>query len=125
MPSQITNAVDPKLITPSESKGTLEIIGRGYFAPQNQASDRLEIIDLLNSQITSVHTSLSLDPVLPTIRLLQTTHAVSEYVEFYNHERPHQGLDNELVVSQLSETATKDTVKVRSRLGGLLNFYYR
>ena len=52
-------------------------------------------------------------------------HAVSEYVEFYNHERPHQGLENKLVVSQLSETATKGPVKVRSRLGGLLNFYYR
>ena len=52
-------------------------------------------------------------------------HAVSEYVEFYNHERPHQGLENELVVSQLSETADKDPVKVRSRLGGLLNFYCR
>ena len=103
----------------------MEIIGRGYFAPQNQASDRLEIIDLLNSQITSVHISLSLDPVLPTIRLLQTTHAVSEYVGFYNHERPHQGLDNELVVSQSTKISAEDSVKVRSRLGGLLNFYYR
>ena len=52
-------------------------------------------------------------------------HAVSEYVAFYNHERPHQGLENELVLSQSSETATKGAVKVRSRLGGLLNFYYR
>ena len=52
-------------------------------------------------------------------------HAVSEYVEFYNHERPHQGLENELVASQLIETVTKGNVKVRSRLGGLLNFYYR
>lgn len=51
--------------------------------------------------------------------------AVSEYVEFYNHERPHQGLENELVVFQSSETATIGPVKVRSRLGGLLNFYYR
>ena len=49
----------------------------------------------------------------------------SLYVEFYNHERSHQGLENELVVSQLSETATKGPVKVRSRLGGLLNFFYR
>ena len=56
-------------------KGTLEIVGRGYFAPQTRASDRLEIIDLLNPQITSVHIALSLDPVLPTIRILQNTHA--------------------------------------------------
>ena len=52
-------------------------------------------------------------------------HAVSEYVEFYNHERPHQGLENELVVSQSTEISAEDGVKVRSRLGGLLNFYYR
>ena len=52
-------------------------------------------------------------------------HAVSEYVEFYNHERPHQGLNNELIESQSAETATKGPVRVRSRLGGLLNFYYR
>ena len=52
-------------------------------------------------------------------------HAVSEYVESFNRERPHQGLDNKLIESQSAETATKDTVKVKSRLGGLLNFYYR
>ena len=52
-------------------------------------------------------------------------HAVSEYVEYYNHERPHQGLNNELIESQSAETATKGPVRVRSRLGGLLNFYHR
>ena len=52
-------------------------------------------------------------------------HAVSEYVEFYNHERPHQGLGNEIVVSQSTEISAEDGVKVKSRLGGLLNFYYR
>ena len=52
-------------------------------------------------------------------------HAVSEYVEFYNHERPHQGLGNEIVVSQSTEISAEDGVKVRSRLGGRLNFYYR
>ena len=52
-------------------------------------------------------------------------HGVSEYVEFYNHDLPHQGLGSELVVSQSSETATKGPVKVRFRLDGLLNFYYQ
>ena len=52
-------------------------------------------------------------------------HAVSEYVDFYNHERPHQGLENELVVSQSTKISTEYDVKARSRLGGLLNFYYR
>ena len=52
-------------------------------------------------------------------------HAVSEYVEFYNHERPHQGLDNELVMPELGEIKAEGEVKIKSRLGGLLNFYYR
>jgi len=52
-------------------------------------------------------------------------HAVSEYVEFYNHERPHQSLDNELVVPELGEIKAEGEVKIKSRLGGLLNFYYR
>jgi hypothetical protein len=52
-------------------------------------------------------------------------HAVSEYVESYNRERPYQGLDNELIESPSVETETKGPVKVKSRLGGLLNFYYR
>ena len=52
-------------------------------------------------------------------------HAVFEYVEFYNHERPHQGLDNELVVPELGEIKAEGEVKIKSRLGGLLNFYYR
>ena len=51
--------------------------------------------------------------------------AVPEYVNFYNHERPHQGLENELVESQLAEFSAEDGVKVKSRLGGLLNFYHR
>jgi hypothetical protein len=59
------------------------------------------------------------------IRILQNTDAVSEYVDFYNHERPRPGLDNELVVSQSPKISAEDGVKVRCRLGGLLNFYYR
>ena len=51
--------------------------------------------------------------------------AVSEYVEFYNHERSHQGLENDLVVSQSTKFSSGDGLNVRSRLGGLLNFYYR
>ena len=52
-------------------------------------------------------------------------HAVFEYVEFYNHERPHQGLGNELIVCQSTKISAEDDVKVRSRLGWLLNFYTR
>lgn len=52
-------------------------------------------------------------------------HAVSEYVELYNRERQLQGLNNELVVPELREIKGEAEVKVKSRLGGLLNFYYR
>ena len=47
------------------------------------------------------------------------------YVEFYNSERPHQGLHNQLVLASVPEKAKDSDVKVKSRLGGLLNYYYR
>ena len=58
--------------------------------------------------------------------------AVKEYEEFYNTERPHQGLDNELIMPNansrgmqiLSDFQEVPIVK-SERLGGLLNFYYR
>lgn len=51
--------------------------------------------------------------------------AVAEYVEFYNSERPHQGLNNRLVSHDDAKKSENTQIKVKSRLGGLLNFYYR
>lgn len=51
--------------------------------------------------------------------------AVSEYVEFYNSDRPHQGLNNRLVSHDGVIKSENTQIKVKSRLGGLLNFYYR
>ena len=51
--------------------------------------------------------------------------AVRKYVEFYNQERPHQGLDNELVIDNSEGFDSDAPVKVKERLGGLLNYYYR
>ena len=51
--------------------------------------------------------------------------AVSEYVEFYNSERPHQGLNNRPVSHDGVIKSENTQIKVKSRLGGLLNFYYR
>ena len=51
--------------------------------------------------------------------------AVREYVEFYNQERPHQGLDNELVIDNSEGIVSDAPVKVEERLGGLLNYYCR
>lgn len=71
--------------------------------------------------------------------------AVSEYEIFYNTERPHQNLDNELISPEQNEhykelrlTREQNRGKVlyksakdrnlivkKQRLGGILNFYYR
>lgn len=71
--------------------------------------------------------------------------AVSEYEIYYNTERPHQNLDNELISPKenehyeelrLTREQNKGKVLYKSvkdgslivkigRLGGILNFYYR
>ena len=51
--------------------------------------------------------------------------AVRDYVEFYNQERPHQGLDNRFLKVNDEQVDSKVPVKVKERLGGLLNYYYR
>ncbi len=50
--------------------------------------------------------------------------AVSEYVAFYNSERPHQGLDGRFVVTPANENRA-GAIECRERLGGLLRFYRR
>ena len=51
--------------------------------------------------------------------------AVKDYVEFYNQERPHQGLDNRFLIVNDEQVDSEAPVKVKERLGGLLNYYYR
>src|SRR5262249_12438873 len=50
--------------------------------------------------------------------------AVREFVHHYHEERPHQGLDNELIAPKTTVIGTGQ-MKCRERLGGLLKFYYR
>jgi transposase InsO family protein len=50
--------------------------------------------------------------------------AVREFARHYHEERPHQGLDNELIAPTTTMIGTGRT-KCRERLGGLLKFYYR
>jgi integrase-like protein len=50
--------------------------------------------------------------------------AVREFVLHYHEERPHQGLDNELIAPRTTVVGTGH-VTCRDRLGGLLKFYYR
>jgi len=51
--------------------------------------------------------------------------AIREYVEFYNQERAHQGLNNEFVTADSDGFDSDAPAMVKERLGGLLNYYYR
>jgi hypothetical protein len=65
-----------------------------------------------------------LDHVIPLgVAHLRTL--VSEYVEHYNLERNHQGLDNQLITSCRLPANTNGAIQRKQRLGGLLNYYYR
>ena len=49
--------------------------------------------------------------------------AVREYVQFYNTQRPHQGLDNEIPIPP--KFIGNGEIVCKERLGGLLKFYER
>ena len=53
---------------------------------------------------------------------------ITSYIQHYNHERPHQGKDNQILLPQLPERTRHPSCEARlqskSKLGGLLNFYY-
>jgi putative transposase len=50
---------------------------------------------------------------------------VGEFVEHYNTERAHQGLENKIIEPKFDEIPTEGEVKRQSRLGEMLNYYYR
>lgn len=50
--------------------------------------------------------------------------AVRHFVEHYHLERPHQGLNNDLITPARKDTAI-GPVRCRKRLGGLIKHYYR
>jgi len=49
--------------------------------------------------------------------------ALREFVEHYEHERNHQGLDNRLITP--TPMSRHGPIRCRKRLGGTLNFYHR
>lgn len=53
----------------------------------------------------------------------QLAHVLKQYIEWYNHERPHQGLDGEYI-ERLDEVGD-GPVEVTARLSGLLKHYSR
>ena len=50
---------------------------------------------------------------------------VSQFVDHYHEELPHQGLGNRRIVPPTHEPPTKGRVFCRQRLGGLLKSHYR
>lgn len=51
-------------------------------------------------------------------------HIISEYVSYYNQERPHQGVDNVPLTKPPADTGPGEVV-CAERLGGLLRHYHR
>ena len=53
-------------------------------------------------------------------------YVVEQYAEqYYNHERPHQGLGNRTIIQPVKERPIAGRILCRQRLGGLLKSYYR
>lgn len=50
---------------------------------------------------------------------------ISEYVDYYNRQRPHQGLGNQLLTPTDENAAHGGPILCQERLGGLLKHYYR
>jgi transposase InsO family protein len=51
--------------------------------------------------------------------------AVVQFLEFYNRERFHQGMDNELLTPLNSSGSIDGELVCRERLGGMLKYYSR
>lgn len=51
--------------------------------------------------------------------------ALREYSIYYNRERNHQGIGNQLIAPRAEDLAGTGAVQRRGRLGGMLNFYRR
>jgi transposase InsO family protein len=52
--------------------------------------------------------------------------AVSNYLAHYHQERNHQGKDNLLLFPvAVAEASSRDAIRCRERLGGLLKYYSR
>jgi hypothetical protein len=51
--------------------------------------------------------------------------AIQEFVVHYHRERNHQGLDNQLIFPEPTDTDPSAPIERRQRLGGMLNYYYR
>jgi putative transposase len=92
----------------------IEIVHTPYQAPKANAN--------AERWVRSVREEC-LDPIL----ILNEGHlrrVLKEYGEYYNHARPHQGIDQHFPVSR-PVNSTKGPVRRRDILGGVIHDYYR
>ncbi len=52
-------------------------------------------------------------------------HALAETESFYNRGRPHQASENQIIQPEFKSVVTGGKIACRSRLGGMLNYYYQ
>jgi hypothetical protein len=52
-------------------------------------------------------------------------HVLTQYLEHYDAERNHQGLDNQLIAPEAEVGGQPGQVRRRECLGGLLSYYHR
>jgi putative transposase len=52
-------------------------------------------------------------------------HALKQYSVYYNRERNHQGIDSKIIRPYTDEGAFNSPIEMKSRLGGMLKYYYR
>ncbi len=50
---------------------------------------------------------------------------INEFLEYYHHERNHQGIENRLIQPLTEVGALDGRVACRERFGGVLRYYYR
>jgi len=58
-------------------------------------------------------------------RSTESSKAIKEFMAHYHAERNHQGLDSRNIHPHEHVKAAEGPIKTRSRLPGLLNYYYR
>jgi hypothetical protein len=50
---------------------------------------------------------------------------IAEYLEYYHHERNHQGLAGRIIEPGAQNGTSSGKIWRRQRLGGMLYYYYR
>jgi hypothetical protein len=103
------------------SKGCSNLVSSGLFLKLNFYPIELKVVNCLYGVIKSLKPECLSHLMLFSKKQLEL--AVREYVQFYNTQRPHQGLDNEIPIPP--KFIGNGEIVCKERLGGLLKSYER